>query len=229
MMDINWIRDWAEENKYQVVPKGENPQIAIVGESHGNGAFIKQQERLVDKLKPEYLLHECIGINTYDPSTHQQRLLEGRRVDEFDVGNEIPDYMIQWSEKDGLFLVGCDLSMREVEDCGKILAQRHPERYKWDPEFQMTEVLDNDFPYFTNQDDGVVPFRDTKIGGMMVEYAGKTSKPLITIMGAHHMRPESPIHQILGNSNIGYICIDQTFGREKKKGLDAVADMDIII
>ena len=139
----------------------------------------------------------------------KKAILKGRRFDDFDKEiNNILDYMIQWSEKYGIFLVGCDLSIIEVEDVGKILSQKHPGIYRY---LRTTERLDG--KHFTNQDEGVVQFRDRKMGEMTVEYVGKTTKPLVTIMGAVHMRPESPIHQILQASNIGYICVDQTYRR----------------
>lgn len=209
MMDIAWINNWIKENNYRVIKSRKDPEVVIVGETHSNKTFIEQQERLIDKLRPEYLLHECIGISTYDPLTHKEGMLKDRKFEDFVELHPFP-YMVQWSEKYGLFLVGCDLSLREIEDTGKILARKFPGKYRWDAEAQMTEVLRNVPSFsFTLCDEGVIPYRDKKMGEMTVEYARKTSKPLITIMGAYHMRPKSSLYRILRNSDVGYICVNQ--------------------
>ncbi len=221
-MDIGWINNWAKENNYKIVHNGKNPKIVIVGEMHDNKSFIEQQGRLIDKLRPEYLLDEGLGIKTYNPLTNQEAIQKNRKFGGEGVMEieEIKDYLLQWSKKYGVFLVGCDLSDREIFNLGKVLAKKFPKRYFCDPVMRDTIVLDDpsekDFP-LTALDGEIIKYRDRKMGETMIEYVKKTTKPLVTIMGSRHIRSESPIHQILKNSNIGYICVDQTYGEKNSK------------
>ena len=205
-MDLNWIKSWVKENGYEIDIRGDNPQIVIVGEIHG--LFVKQQEELVDKLRPEYLLHELIGIQTYDPRTQRKGELEGRLIDGVCEMHGMSGHTIQWSDEYGIYLVGCDLSLSELDVVERELVEKRPNIYRYGPA-GLVERLDGT-PFFITQDDGVVEYKDIHMGEMIVEYAAKTEKPLVTIVGSSHMRPESQIHQILQDANIEYAYVDMT-------------------
>lgn len=208
-MDMRWIKSWAYENAYKYWDNSNDTNVVIIGESHREEDLMKEQERLIDKLKPEFLLHEYMGVQTYDPETKSKECIEGRMYgDAMPPDEDIPDYLIQWSDQYGFFLVGSDLTMEEVKHVGRCLSKKYPETYDYDPEYDIVERLDGE--EFSHQDDGVIPYRDSNIGNMISQYARKTTAPLVAIVGGYHIKDNSSIHTRLEEAGIGYACIDQS-------------------
>ena len=61
MIDLDWIKKWAEAHDFGMTVRGDSPQIIIVGTTHFYNVFKNQQERLVDKLRPDFILHSLSG------------------------------------------------------------------------------------------------------------------------------------------------------------------------
>ena len=173
----------------------------MLGEAHYDSGIHQLEEDMIKLVMPEYLLHELLDIRYYDPRTKEVSFLrftpDGKHytpINREDVvcKQELHRHFVEWAEKYGLFLVGMDLSDAEHDITGEEIRSRKPH-------YQLT-----------NQSPEECVYRERRQGERMVEYANKTSKPLIAIMGADHRRPKSGIHPILQRNGIQYVCIDLT-------------------
>ncbi len=54
--------------------------------------------------------------------------------------------------------------------------------------------------------------REERMGERIAEYARKTSKPVIAILGAKHVQPESAIHGVLDRNKVNYVIANQLSG-----------------
>jgi len=191
MVDKKTIREWCRSSNYRPTFYGDDPSIVILGEKHGTPKHRQKEEEMI---RPEYLLTELLDVRTYNPQTKEEKFLPGVPIDEFDRMNlegGIEDYMVKWSEKYGLFLVGMDLSYAEM---GLVIDNLYAEH----PNYE-----------FTSQSPKVCLYREKRMGERMAEYKQKTARTIVAIMGDYHRRPKSGIHPILQKKGISYVCIPQ--------------------
>ena len=180
------IRRWCKDIKCIPTFHGSNdPSIIIIGELHGNPLHKQIEREGIALAKPGYLLHEFLNSRTYNPKTRKIRFLSDALVSEADKLYEEESssigHIIKWSDEFEVPVIGTDLSYRELS------------------------VLSLD--YGISSDATIIKYREKRMGQTMVQYAGKTDKPIVSIMGRYHMRPKSEIHPILKNKGINYVTI----------------------
>jgi len=227
MINIGIVKDWAKKNDYLRSSYGSNPNLVIVGEEHKHKKMREQQELFLARLNPKYLLHEGFRACTYNPKTDKTDVKEYTNNPQPDItqalsGNE---YLTNWSKQYSIPLIGCDISLNELDQFAKTLPEEFPDKYEEEPPVGMfgtsetflegiqTSVIrtGRELGY---EDKRVKLHRDKRIGEIIAEQANKTKKSLMAIIGADHMRPASSLHNILKKAKIGYVCIDQTYKRK---------------
>ncbi len=62
--------------------------------------------------------------------------------------------------------------------------------------------------------------RENEMARIMVEYAKKSIKPVVAIIGAYHSHQASPIHEILASEEIPY-CVIQQMKIERSSGTNS--------
>jgi len=206
---LDLIREWAERNHYVLLARGKNPQAFIVGESHRDPKLIAEQGELVDIVKPGFILHELMETLIYAPKTKELKLAPGRAYNSYDADahSRILDYAVNWADKHQASLIGCDLSMQEMNNCFKEIAKRYPKKYHYDEESDEVYPIEGSLKS-TNQESRIFSFREAQMGKTILEYAKRSSKPVVAVVGAYHIRPRAKIHAVMKKAD--YWCIDQT-------------------
>jgi len=212
---------------------GSNPNIVILGERHGDEIDIKQQMEIVRRLNPEFFIHEFLRNNLFDPHnllvyedpSHptpteirdpQMAFREEQLGKTYDYstkprGSEISqwvkdvnfsldwyaceDFSDSWGPKGAgierlqkrhptiQMYVGCDLSQLEKKD----LIEKGTQEF-------LRHIV-----------------RERRMGEVIADYAKITDKPLIAVLGAHHVGSGSEIHTVLEEAGLSYLVIDQSF------------------
>jgi hypothetical protein len=114
-------------------------------------------------------------------------------IEAFKEGDEKNEWFKRWKEKYGCELITCDLSEREKRDLRRKLIG-------YEDQFSF-EVLAG--PESKQRYDDA---KEMRIGEIILDYSGRSSKPLIAIIGHWHTRNDSKIHDKL-KEHIDYICI----------------------
>lgn len=227
MINTEMIKDWAKKNDYLRSSYGSNPNLVIVGEEHKHKKMRNQQELLLAKLKPKYLLHEGFRACTYNLKTDKADVKEYTDNPQPDIAQALSgnEYLTNWSKEYNIPLIGCDISLNELDQFAKTLPEEFPDKYNEEPPIgffgssetssggEQTRVIrtGRELGY---EDKRVKLYRDKRIGEIIAEQATKTKKSLMAIIGADHMRSSSELHNILKKAKVGYVCVDQTFRRK---------------
>jgi len=194
MIDAKSIEKFATCIGFKFNQEGSQPSMVIVGERHET---IERccQELLIKKLRPEYVLIETLHALSSDPESDCIKFREGAITDENDLEElryfekNADNYYRQMSKKYNIKLIGCDLSLGErnrfIEDLGINTWGMNP---------------------LTIDDLRIDDARENKMGNIVFNYSGSSSKPVIAIIGNWHARKDSKIHEKL-KENIEYICI----------------------
>ena len=171
---------------------GKDPSLVIMGESHGNESHDRNEQDLIQLVKPEYVLHELFDARTYNLADQEVKFIPGVPINWVDEENK-DSYLdlVDWAEKYRFNLIGMDLSFAELQA-------------------KVNRILDRNPPYeVTNQTPEVCRYRETRMANRMVEYLVKTKKPVVAIMGNDHRKPCAAIHPILKSLRLDYATIFQ--------------------
>lgn len=162
---------------------------------------------MIEKLIPEYVLIETLHALCYDSERDCIKFRRDATTDERDLEqlrdfeeNEA-NYYRQISKKYNIKLIGCDLSLGELNRLPEDLGIN---TWGMDP--------------LTVDDPRIDDAREIKMGEIVIDYSKKYSKPLIAIIGHWHARSDSKIHEKL-KGWVDYICIwDEEVVKKKRKG-----------
>ena len=125
----------------------------------------------------------------------------------------MPSPIIELSNRMGFYVFGCDLSMAELEEVERKLADLYPDRFRWEKIARnigaLIERTTNRVAEITNQSDIIVPFRDKRMTDTIIEYRGKSEKPVVVIMGSHHGN-NIVREKMLHDKGFDFVYVDQT-------------------
>lgn len=173
------LRRWAESKGFKYLANSFDPKLVIFGEEHFKDELICAQVDLIKFLQPEYVLHEFQGNRLYNGDSLYQNIVI-RNGEDSEIQNREIDLFRMLSQHLEFRLVGADLSASQA---------------------------------FSRPYDSVEDIhRYREMDGMartMTEYARKSRKPVIAIVGAYHSHPASPIHPILESEGVPYCVIQQ--------------------
>ncbi len=197
MIPVERLKELAKDNGYgfnhYAHPLNEPTRVVLVGEGHASDRNYKFQGNLIDLLKPEVVMHEFYEQNGRPSSSKTVRTAV--------------DWIKSWKEEYGIQLKPCDLPNHKVRQFHQML---------YDFLGGLEEFADeSDLSSITIDDNAI---REMVMGKLIRAEALRSDKPLIAIVGGHHVRPESRIHQELryerpietGFRNpVGYVTINQ--------------------
>lgn len=210
---------------------GKNPRVVILGESHEHVENAVEQREIADILKPDFFIHEFLRNNMYDvgnktlvenpdfltpskvraslkgdmffsiyPEENLERFNNWKKenmciskMNAYDEAYFASDFFpsIEHHLTDSIssikYFVGCDLAeshFNYLENKGQIGC-----------------------PMFCDRANSM---REERMGIVISEYANKTEKPLVVVLGAHHIRDDSKVHEIMKSKGIEYLVLDQT-------------------
>ncbi|VVB88827.1 Uncharacterised protein [uncultured archaeon] len=157
---------------YQCRHDGVGCSVVILGEKHGDCIERSCQKKLIERLKPEYVLIEVLVALSYNTASEQTGFRKGFVcIDDEDQCQVELNGLLNMSLKN-VTLVGCDLSSAEL--------------YK-------------EFGHNNRGDRKTYPKRETKMGEVITNYLNlnNSSKPLVAIIGHDHAQRQSKIHKLL--------------------------------
>ena len=220
----NSLRTW-NDHGYSIESYGQSPTVVVLGEEHTGKDQHQKQLELIEIIKPEYVLHELANGAVYDPKVGAWSRQRGRKFNFNDLppveSVEVPTEYTIAADKVGFKIVGCELTLAEMADVEKRLAQQHPETFEYD-EFEMEEEqtgiltkLDDPDWMNTGQEDEIIPYRDEFMAKMIEKYQALSLKPVIAVMGARH---GDNIHKggLLKEKGFGYVYVNQRNGDSSK-------------
>lgn len=210
----NVVENWNTLN-YLLECIGDNPSVIVLGEEHTSHSMHQKQLQLIDQLKPEYVLHEIAAGQIYDPGTKKYIRQKGRKFDDTDdaIGEPVlPAGFTELADTNGFRIVGCDITMAEITDAERQIAEMNPEEYKYGEFGEGVGCLikrgDSNWMLMYT-DDLLAPFRDERMAKTIIEYIAKTQKPLVVILGNDHAANIMERGLIKGKG-CGYFYVDQT-------------------
>lgn len=206
---LETIEEWNKQG-YAIAKYGNEFSVVMLGETHNVEEEQTKQLELIEVVKPQYVLHEFLTGWIYNPTTRTFEKQNNRTFDDRDQPpiNELPPSFISSANRLGFEIVGCDLTQGELTPIEKDLAQNNPERYVYDEKSRSLRSAERPTARVTAASPAIVPFRDELITRRILEYHGKSSRPLVVIFGASHGRN---IHEqkLLQDKGLGYIFADQ--------------------
>ena len=208
----SWLREWG----YNVVDISEVPKIIVVGgPHHENKAEVAS---LLSVANPQYFLHEYADVRFHHLASGETKVFPGTPLNITDMSlieQGINQYILDSAREAGCEqVVGCDLSEQEVNLAARELAEREQDRYHFDSTdgvgYHKNPSGGIDWNKdITRVDTCILPFRDRRIAGRSIEFAGKSDKSIVTVVGTRHMDQTSYIHGPLRESGLDYLTINQ--------------------
>ncbi len=197
MIPVDKVKKLVREKGYGFnhykYPLDRSTRIVLVGERHANYSDHLFQGDLIEMLKPETVMHEF-----YEPKG---------KPSPSDTVRVAVDWINGWKRKYEVQLKPCDLPSAKI-------CQFYQKIYDFLEE--LTELGDEPELNSIIVDDNAI--RELVMGKLIRTESEKTDKPLIAIVGAYHVRPESRIHKKLrcqraikigGRMPISYVTINQ--------------------
>lgn len=191
MIDTKWIKKFATCFGYEFRQEVSKPSVVIIGECH-EPLERCCQEGFIKEFRPKYVLIEKLRALSYDPETDCIKFRDDATIVEDDLlqlkdFEDDYDYYKKMSKKYNIQLIGCDFSHGELNKLSEDLGI---------PSFGRGDFDDIRF------DDA----REKKMGEIVLNYSGSSSKLIMVIIGHWHARCDSKIHEKL-KGYIDYICI----------------------
>jgi len=173
--------------------------VVLYGEFHSR--HIELQEKLIQRLKPEYLLHEILWNFRLEEEKQIKETLEFYKrnpklcEDSFDpiIGFRCyseNEHLYRWALKYGLKLVGCDLSFEEKQKFDYI----EDKNIEWKA-------------------------REERMGKTIIEISRLTNEPVLAIVGDTHLRDSSEIYNHL-NQEV-YLIRPMKFNETGVRNIDS--------
>ena len=194
MIDEKWIDEFCEKYGYNKKKYGKNnPTLVILGETHGSNKERSEQDELIVKLGPKYVLSEILMVMGE----------ENYRDDE---------YFTKWKEEyPRCELVGCDLSNPEQielkKDLLRSLTIQQLETLRREvsvcEDDRLFKICAERYPFLKQKFDGT---REERMGKIVLDHSENPSKPLVAVIGHRHADKSSEIHNIL-KGKVDYIAI----------------------
>jgi hypothetical protein len=211
-LTIEQMRKWNDRD-YPIVNYGEEFSVAILGEFHDNIQSTDKQLELIRLVQPEFVLCEGLRGWIYNPKTEdfekqKNRIFESISDDPypFSVGTAI----LTASDEMGFKIIGCDLNQAELNRIEKRYPQifadeneESDESWEHEPSYEIDTDAFSSYWYKFH------PFREEQMVKSILEYKGKSLKPIISILGVNHA---VNIHsgKLLQKKGFGYVFIDQS-------------------
>jgi len=180
-MEVDRLVEICKEHGYGYRLNGENPQLVLVGEAHGNDC-LDAQEQIIEAVSPRLILHEGA-----DP--------------ELDYREET-ERIFEWREKYGIPVELCDIPNKN---------STNPRASKEALERSVGRVLDDfgfsgDYKACLDMTNSLREMYMARTIGNQVDQG---NLPLVAVVGAGHAMPRSKIHYNLKSNGVGYVTIIQ--------------------
>lgn len=229
------IEEW-NKDKYSIVFYGSNPRTILIGEKHDcSPEYIKSQIQLCSLLEIDLLLHEFARNYIFDfeeKKVYENPLYKATKeslnfaASDSDIDSIFPYEIVKF--RDWLNTMTFKTTLKEYElarsifDIGegsnlRMILENLPSSLK---KVIGCDKSQAELYFYENQNNIELTqrscardhhfFREARFAQVITDYKHETDKPLIAIMGAYHIKPESFVHKKLKENEISYICIDQT-------------------
>ena len=207
---LDQLKAWNSMN-YHIETHGRQFSAVILGENHNHGISISEQGRMIELVKPKFVLHELLGGFIRRPvnkNAFEQQV--GRIYNENDMDIvAVPFELMVLSYRLGFQLVGCDLTTEEMSLYDRKLAAQFPEKYGYDKQHDLLIdksrgnrlVLDKAREHRT--------IREAHAINMISAYQNMSDRPIVVILSASQARNISKSDD-LRTRGFGYAIVDQT-------------------
>ena len=199
ILDIGLVEDIARKYNHSFRVVGASPQDVLWGENHEPQKMLAFFD-LIAHLRPNYVLHEFFDTRIYNPTTQEKgfRRTSSRNEQQDEYITPQIGIMIKAAQELGYTLVGCDLTHQEKEDLLHAKLETSAIYRQFGSIRTKAIFFELGVPYDENSQlqDAIDPERHQEMVDVFLDFKIKTDKPLVTIVGRHHL--ESPdIHEKL--------------------------------
>lgn len=166
--------------------------LIFLGDTHGFLNDFEKQKEIIEKTNPEFIL--CEGLENISLISEEdfQNILDSKKISNMTSFEELKD-LIELCNDNGINLIGIDLENLGFDENlqNKIKNQINVNENE---EKQLEEILKK---------------RENKHIDLITEYLQKTSKPLLVIIGAWHLREGSKLMNSFDKYKLIYPCDEE--------------------
>lgn len=200
---------------------GNNFSAILFGEEHENNTNLREQQGFISNLKPQYVLHEGMAGYIYDGST--QKLIRQQEIVfnfmDSSPWHQTPEEYKYSAQQYGYKIVGCDLTSGETQTKALELVHNFPDTYYLDDlvyyqDLTYRQVVrrgSDPLKFNIRTDERINSLRDLHMAKTILHYVQLSSKPIVIILGAAHVR-RIHANKLIQNKGIEYAAIDQCTG-----------------